>query len=470
MSRRTSSWRSKMARLRRIMAPHGQRSGSTFQTHWMSRAQGVRRGRAGDGVAGRSPNRSAPLLELAQGASKPPVARESPAAPGRDVLREADICQHRNGLLFALDDPRLRQNTPPLHYQCRSVLTPISGYKLEKMGGRERLAADRAKMDEAPGPQVTKKGRFGNEPWPDVQGGDGAAPMPRAKPVGPKGPAEEGEAATPERTPRAPKGGYEAGPTLEPVPPAPQSPRAILPVPRAAGGNQRLDLLPESDNPINIPPRGTPWRPKDSEHTRHSSGMEVFHHPEVSGETVPQALQILDGLPSKAKQVMSSAGTRTWFLTPEATMSLEYRSGGAGERTWEERLASVVSSGAGTLLNYPKPGDITMIFVPDSIERRQDPKKNPLGWIVRHEASHAFHDSWWKLAGSDTKSGEKKRKNLRDLLDDAFRHEAGELGPDAELSPREFLAEGLAYYFEGRRALFEKRASLLYGLIGYLMV
>lgn len=143
--------------------------------------------------------------------------------------RVTDICQHRNGLLFALDDPRLRQNTPPLHYQCRSVLTPISGYKLEKMGGKARLDADRAKMDEAPGPQVTKKGRFGNEPWPDVQGGDGAAPMPRAKPVGPKGPAEGGEAATPERTPRAPKGGDEG--------------EARAPEPRAKGA-ERVDTEP----------------------------------------------------------------------------------------------------------------------------------------------------------------------------------------------------------------------------------
>lgn len=92
--------------------------------------------------------------------------------------RVTDICEHRDGLLFALDDPRLRQNTPPLHYQCRSVLTPISGYNLEKMGGKARLDADRAKMDEAPGPQVTKKGTFGNEPWPDVQGGVAPAPVP----------------------------------------------------------------------------------------------------------------------------------------------------------------------------------------------------------------------------------------------------------------------------------------------------
>lgn len=92
--------------------------------------------------------------------------------------RVTDICEHRDGLLFAMDDPRLRQNTPPLHYQCRSVLTPISGYKLERMGGQARLDADRAKMDEAPSVQVTKKGTFGNEPWPDVQGGVAPAPVP----------------------------------------------------------------------------------------------------------------------------------------------------------------------------------------------------------------------------------------------------------------------------------------------------
>ena len=130
--------------------------------------------------------------------------------------RVTDICEHRNGLLFALDDPRLRQNTPPLHYQCRSVLSPVSGYRLEKMGGKARLDADRAKMDEAPDPQVTKKGRFGNEPWPDVQGG--APPVPRVKPVGPK-PAP---ARTPDEMPV---------PTTTPAPaPVPPPPMPAMPV------------------------------------------------------------------------------------------------------------------------------------------------------------------------------------------------------------------------------------------------
>ena len=86
--------------------------------------------------------------------------------------RVTDICQHRNGLVFSLKDPRIRENTPPLHFQCRSILSPVSGYKLQKMGGQERLDKDARAMDDAPGVQVTKKGRFGNEPWPDAPGGD----------------------------------------------------------------------------------------------------------------------------------------------------------------------------------------------------------------------------------------------------------------------------------------------------------
>ncbi len=116
--------------------------------------------------------------------------------------RTTDICQHRDGLVFRLDDPAIRLNTPPLHYQCRSILSPVPVTAL-KESDLERTSQ---RMATAPDPQVTKKGRFGNEPWPDVQGGDGAAPMPRAKPVGPKGPSG-GEAARPERTPLGPKGG-----------------------------------------------------------------------------------------------------------------------------------------------------------------------------------------------------------------------------------------------------------------------
>ncbi len=44
--------------------------------------------------------------------------------------RVTDICEKRHGLIFAIDDPRLQSNNPPLHYQCRSVLIPVDKYSL----------------------------------------------------------------------------------------------------------------------------------------------------------------------------------------------------------------------------------------------------------------------------------------------------------------------------------------------------
>jgi SPP1 gp7 family putative phage head morphogenesis protein len=40
--------------------------------------------------------------------------------------RTTKICDERDGTQYRLDDPNLRANTPPLHYQCRSILTPIT--------------------------------------------------------------------------------------------------------------------------------------------------------------------------------------------------------------------------------------------------------------------------------------------------------------------------------------------------------
>ena len=42
--------------------------------------------------------------------------------------RTTDICESRNGLIMRLDDPRLPENTPPCHVQCRSMLLPLTVY------------------------------------------------------------------------------------------------------------------------------------------------------------------------------------------------------------------------------------------------------------------------------------------------------------------------------------------------------
>lgn len=47
--------------------------------------------------------------------------------------RTTDICRARNGKIMRLDSEELAANTPPLHYWCRSVLSPITRYDLQEM-------------------------------------------------------------------------------------------------------------------------------------------------------------------------------------------------------------------------------------------------------------------------------------------------------------------------------------------------
>lgn len=42
--------------------------------------------------------------------------------------RTTDICASRHGLVMRLDDPRLPENTPPQHVNCRSILLPVTVY------------------------------------------------------------------------------------------------------------------------------------------------------------------------------------------------------------------------------------------------------------------------------------------------------------------------------------------------------
>lgn len=64
--------------------------------------------------------------------------------------REWEGCHARDGLLIAADDPLLKKNTPPLHYFCRSKLTPLSKRFLERYGGQAQIDADRPKLEAAP--------------------------------------------------------------------------------------------------------------------------------------------------------------------------------------------------------------------------------------------------------------------------------------------------------------------------------
>ena len=42
--------------------------------------------------------------------------------------RTTEICSSRHGLVMRLDDPRLPENTPPLHVNCRSMLLSLTVY------------------------------------------------------------------------------------------------------------------------------------------------------------------------------------------------------------------------------------------------------------------------------------------------------------------------------------------------------
>ena len=43
--------------------------------------------------------------------------------------RTTEMCQSRHGLVMRLDDPRLPENTPPIHPRCRSLLLPCTVYE-----------------------------------------------------------------------------------------------------------------------------------------------------------------------------------------------------------------------------------------------------------------------------------------------------------------------------------------------------
>jgi len=47
--------------------------------------------------------------------------------------RTTTICEVRNGRILLLDSPDLVANTPPLHFQCRSTIVPVSKFHLQRL-------------------------------------------------------------------------------------------------------------------------------------------------------------------------------------------------------------------------------------------------------------------------------------------------------------------------------------------------
>lgn len=60
--------------------------------------------------------------------------------------RTSDICEARHGLILDINDPRIDQNTPPLHVKCRSLLIPVDKYDLEELHkGKSSIEWDKIK-------------------------------------------------------------------------------------------------------------------------------------------------------------------------------------------------------------------------------------------------------------------------------------------------------------------------------------
>ena len=319
--------------------------------------------------------------------------------------RVTDICQHRDGLYFKLDDPVLRQNTPPLHYQCRSVLSPVSRWELDDA----ELERSAKKMEGAPAPQVTPRGVFGSEPWPDVQGG--AAPAPRAKPVGPKVPAGESVPAAAQK----------------------QHPKVdLLPVPQASG------------RPPGTVAPGKTWLPKEKEHVQHPSGLRVYDHPSAGqGNGVAgQVLKVIGGLPQGVRDTLQKGGVRAWFMDEASFLSLGRRPGGMRLKRWQRKLRDIVEHEAVTLTDFPRMGEVTMIFITDRLAMQEEER---IAHAARHETGHALHRSITR------KGPRKQRRALRDALREAFDKRSSLLPKSFHTSPTEFLAEGADWYHKNKR-------------------
>jgi SPP1 gp7 family putative phage head morphogenesis protein len=240
--------------------------------------------------------------------------------------RTTPICMERDGLVLALDDPRLPANTPPLHYMCRSVLSPVSGLELEDLGGQAYLDKQRERLDKLPPPL---KG-FGGDPGKDDGRPPGQPPVVRT-PRGPKGTAGDGEA----REPKAQEQGDKAG---------------------ASSGKQqhsKVDLLPSAPGPQPAAPApsGKPWRPKETQHVQHPSGLRVYEHlGSNQGNTVAsQVLDVIDNLPQDVRDTLKKGGVRAWFMDEASLLSLKRYSTSVKLKKWLVKLQEVAEAGAATL-------------------------------------------------------------------------------------------------------------------------
>lgn len=86
-------------------------------------------------------------------------------------------CRGRDGLVMKLDDDRLPANTPPLHYQCRSVLTPMDEFDFEDLqNGDSKANRDWFSHVAGNGPKNLSQALAAWDSVPAAQAGFGSVP------------------------------------------------------------------------------------------------------------------------------------------------------------------------------------------------------------------------------------------------------------------------------------------------------
>lgn len=124
--------------------------------------------------------------------------------------RTTPWCRSRDGMVMKLDDERLAANTPPLHYQCRSVLTPMDDFDFEDLqNGDPKANRDWFSHVAGNGPKTLAQALAGWDGVPAAQAGFGSVPelekaARQAQAAKPKPPQAPQPAPAPVVTPPAP--------------------------------------------------------------------------------------------------------------------------------------------------------------------------------------------------------------------------------------------------------------------------
>ena len=247
--------------------------------------------------------------------------------------RTTPICMERDGLVLALDDPRLPANTPPLHYMCRSVLSPVSGLELEDLGGKNYLDKQRERLDKLPPPL---KG-FGGDPGKDDGRPPGQPPV--------------------VRTPRGPKG-------------------------TAGEAGVIVDSLPRDD--------GGPTGPRPSSSATPSelpAGLIVVPAPKISMEhpAVKKVLGTLGGLPDDVKALLVERKARIVIDDKNPFLGIIFRKL-FNKPTFQDLRESIrgllANRAAVTVWGVPDPGDVTVFLRPNRIDNPRYGTLHEVGHVV----------------------------------------------------------------------------------------